>query len=205
MAATKDFVIEQGKTFSQVLRWEAPPIVYKAITAITQTAPVQITSTGHGIPGGWRVAVVSVKGMTAINAANSPPKEKDYHVATVIDANTISLNDVNAADYKAYTSGGYLQFNTPVDMTGYTARMQIKDKVGGTVLASTEAADTPKDILTVSIDNPNKTITLLVSATDTAAVTWKKGVYDLELVSSGGVVTALLTGTISVTKEVTTT
>ena len=200
MAADKDFIIEQGKTFSQVLRWEAPPIIYKAITAITQTAPARLTVTAHGIPNGWRVAVVSVKGMTQINAPNSPPKDKDYVQATVVDANTVELNTVNAADYKAYSSGGYLQLNTPVDLAGYTARMSVKDKVGGTELLrlDTVAGD-------IVIDNVAKTITLTVSAVDTAAITWKKGVYDLELISSGGVVTALLSGTVVLAKEVTTT
>lgn len=207
MAATKDFVIEQGKTFSQVIRWEAPPVAYKLITAITQTAPARITAAAHGIPSGWRVAVVSVKGMTQINAEASPPKDKDYHVATIIDVNTVELNDVNAADFKPYVSGGYLQYNTPVDLAGFTARIKIKDKVGGTVLASTEAGDTPLNIITATVSNTDKTITLTISATLTAALSWVKGVYDLELVSPDAtpVVTALLTGKITVSKEVTTT
>ncbi|MBK7842063.1 MAG: hypothetical protein IPJ49_31200 [Candidatus Obscuribacter sp.] len=41
------------------------------------------------------------------------------------------------------------------------------------------------------VDDATKTITLTISATDTAALTAKKGVADLELVSSGGVVTKL--------------
>lgn len=204
MAANKDFVVEQGKTWSQVLRWEAPPIVYKPITAITQTAPVRITSASHGIPAGWRVAVVSVKGMTQLNAQNTPPKDKDYHSATVVDVNTIELNDVNAADFKAYASGGYLQLNTPVDLGGYTARMKIKDKIGGTVLLAFVSGTPGVGEGAVTLDNVAKTITLTLSATLSAALTWKKGVYDLELVSSGGVVTALLSGTVTVTKEVTT-
>jgi hypothetical protein len=203
MGAIKDFTILQGKTFEHVLRWEALPFVYKAITAITQTLPCRITATAHGMLDGWRVAVVSVKGMTQINAENSPPKAKDFHRATVIDANTVELNDVNSADYKPYTSGGYLQFYTPVDLTGYTARMKIKDRVGGTVLASSEVADTPLDTITITLDDVEATITITISATDTAALTWTKGVYDLELVSSGGVVTQLLSGKIAVEKEVT--
>lgn len=203
MAATKDFVIEQGKTFQHVLRWEAPPYIYKPISGITQAAPAVVTAATHGVPNGWRVAIVSVKGMTAINAVNDPPKTSEYKRATVLTANTIELNDVNSADYKPYTSGGYVQYLTPVDMGGFTARMQIKDKVGGVVLASTEVGDTPLDTITITIDNVAKTISLLISAADTAALTWTKGVYELEMIN-GGVVTALLTGKITVTKEVTT-
>jgi hypothetical protein len=200
MAAAKDLIIEQGKTFSQVLRWEAPPIIYAPITGITQTAPVRITAPLHDCPPGWRVAVVSVKGMSQINAQNSPPKAADYHSATVIDPNTVELNDVNAADFKAYASGGYLQFNTPVDLTGYSARMSIKDKVGGTELLALNTTNGR-----ITLDNTVHSITLTLAAGDTAALTWKKVVYDLELVSPGGVVTALLAGAVSVSKEVTTT
>ena len=78
MAVSKDLTIQQGKTFTLVLRWETEPIVYKAITAIAQTAPVRITAAGHGLVDGWRAAVVSVKGMAEINAENTPPRGDDY-------------------------------------------------------------------------------------------------------------------------------
>lgn len=199
MAASKDFTILQGKTFSTVLRWESAPIIYKPITAATQTAPVSLTVTGHAIPPGWRAAVVDVKGMTELNAASNEVKDKDYHAVTVVDANTIQFNDINAAGFKAYTSGGYVQYNTPVDMASFTARLKVKDKVGGTELLSltTENAG-------IVIDNAAKTITLVITATATAALTWTKGVYDLEMVSPGGTVTQLMYGKFAVSKEVTT-
>lgn len=196
MADTKDLSLVQGKTFSLALRWETEPILYRTITAIQQSAPARLTVTGHGFPDGWRCAVTNVKGMTDINAEANSLRDKDYNPITVIDANTVEINAINAAGFKAYTSGGVLQGNTPVDLTGYTARMDIKDKIGGTVLYSV----TPDIVLNTTLH----TITLTISATDTAAFTWKKGVYDLELVSASGVVTALLTGAAYVTKEVTT-
>lgn len=199
MGATKNLTFYQGKTFSLALRWETGPINYKAITAITQTAPARVTAPSHGIPDGWRVAIVSVKGMTQINAENAPPRPKDHHKATVVDSNTIEFNDINAAEFKAYQSGGYLQFNTPVSMVGMTARMSVKDKAGGTQLLS---LTTEND--RIVIDDAAKTITLNLSAADTALITWKRGVYDLELVSADGEVTGLLSGEVTVTQEVTT-
>ena len=199
MAATKDFVVEQGKTFQHILRWEAPPYIYKAITGVTQAGPVRITAVGHGVPEGWRVAVVSVKGMTEINAENDPPKTSEFKRATVVDTDHIELNEVNSSGFKAYVSGGYVQFLTPVDMTGFTARMSIKDKVGGTELLSLTTENGG-----ITIDAAAHTISLFISASATAALSWTKGVYDLEMVSSGGIVTGLLVGKISVMKEVTT-
>jgi len=195
----KDIVILQGKNFELPVKWEREPIIYKDITGITQTAPAVVTCPGHGIPDGWRVAVVSVKGMTQINAADTPPKDSQYVVAKVLTTDTVELNTVNAAGYKAYTSGGYLQFNTPTDLTGYTARMSIKDKVGGTELLSLTSSNAR-----ILLDNATKTVKIDLSAADTTAITWAKGVYDLELVSAGGIVTALLYGAVTVTKEVTT-
>lgn len=198
MAATKDFSIGQGKTFNPVLRWGAPPYIYKPITGITQAAPAVVTAASHGVPDGWRVAVVSVKGMTQINAENNPPKSGDYVIATPLNSNTVELNEVNASEYKPYVSGGYLQFLTPVDMTGFTARMSIKDRVGGTEYVSLTTENGG-----IVIDNTNKKISLLISATDTSEFTWTRGVYELEMVSAGGIVTLLLEGKITVSKEVT--
>ena len=198
--AASDLIIQQGKTFDKALRWESTPIVYKPITGIAKQAPASITCATHGVPDGWRVAIVSVKGMTQINSQSNPPKEKDYTRATVVDTNTIELNTVNAADYKAYTSGGYVQYNTPTDMASYTARMSIKDKIGGTELLPLTTVNGR-----ILLDNAAKTITLTISAADTAAIIWRKGVYDLEMVSPSDVVTKLLSGSVTVEQEVTTT
>lgn len=203
MAISQDLEILQGKTFSQVIRWEADTVSYKPITAITQAAPAAVTSTAHGLVSGWRVAVVSVKGMTQINA-DDPPKESDLVEISVQDVNTVQLKGVNSSGYKAYTSGGYLRLNDPVDLSNCTVRMKIKTKAGGTLLASTEVGDAPLNIITATVNNTSKTITIGISATNTAALTWKKGVYDIEADISG-TVTLLASGAITVTPEITTT
>lgn len=168
-----DFVMKKGDTFIRVWRWSASTFTYKAITAITKGAPVRITCVGHVIPNGHKVAVESVKGMTQINAASTPPKDKEYHLATVIDANTVDLNDVNSSNYSNYTSGGFLRYHTPIVLTGFSARGKIKDKEGGTVLLDITSL--------LVIDTAAKTITLTIPAATAAAATWKKGVYDIEL------------------------
>lgn len=203
MATRQDLIVSQGKTFNRVVRWESLPFVYKAITGITQAAPAVVTAPTHGVPSGWRVAIVSVQGMDEINAS-TPPKDREFIRATALTADTLELNSVNSAEYTAYASGGYVQYYTPVDLAGFTARMQIKDKIGGTVLASTDIDDAPNNVISVSLDNSTKTITVAIPATSTAAFTWKTGVYDLEMISGTGVVTALLSGKVTVTPEVTT-
>lgn len=205
MAVQKDLTIKQGKTFSLVLRWETEPIIRKAITGISfASGAPRLTVVGHGLVDGWRCAPYGIKGPRQLNAESNPPRADDYHAATVADADTIEFNDITPCDeqgneWPAYVSGGFIQYNTPVDLAGYTARMAIKDKIGGTVLHSltTETGG-------IALDNTAKTITLTIAATDTDDFAWTRGVYELEMVSATGVVTALISGKVTVTKEVTT-
>lgn len=191
MSATKDLTIRKGATFAQTLRWEAPPIVWKPITAISLAAPVRLTVPAHGCPPNWRVNVSCNKSMREIDGAKG--------VATVIDADTIEINTINASGFRPYKGDGYLSFNTPVDMTAMTARMSIKDKVGGTELLR---LDTTNGGLT--IDPDVCAITMTISAEQTELMAWKRGVYDLEIVDSLGAVHMLLSGKATVTPEVTT-
>lgn len=191
MSATKDLAIRKGATFAQTLRWEAPPIVWKPITAISLTAPVRLTVPAHGCPPNWRVNVSCNKSMREMDGVKG--------VATVIDADTIEINTINASGFNPYKGDGYLSYNTPVDMTAMTARMSIKDKVGGTELLRLSTLDG-----TIVLDEATCTITITLPALVTAALTWKGGVYDLELEAIDGTVTCLLAGKVKVTDEVTT-
>lgn len=191
--------IYKGSTFSKVLRWESGTVVYVAIQGITKAPPPVITATAHGVPDGWRVAITGVLGMTQINAANNPPKNSQYRKSRLLTANTIDLPSIDASSYSTYTSGGILRYNYPVDLAGYTARMHVRGSAG----ASTTLLELTTENSRIELNNTLKTITLTILATVTAAITWTAGVYDLELVSAGGVVTRLVEGAVSVSEEVT--
>jgi hypothetical protein len=193
-APTKlNFKIYQGSTFSEVLRWESSTIKYAAITGITQAAPCVISAIGHGMPAGWRFHITNVAGMTDLNSADN------YQIASVVATDSITMNAVNSLGYKAYTTGGVVVYNTPVDLTGYTARMQIRAKITDTLPIDEYTTVNGK----IQIDTVGKSIILLVDATTTAAYTFSSGVYNLEMISPTGVVTQLTSGTISLIKEVT--
>ena len=66
--------IKRGERFSRSLRIETLPYVYVPITAVTQSAPVRITAPGHGLLDGQRAAIVSVRGMSELNARSMPPR-----------------------------------------------------------------------------------------------------------------------------------
>lgn len=189
-----NFKIYQGSTFSEVLRWESSKKIYKAITGITKAAPAIVTATAHGVPDGWRVKITNVGGMTEINST------EDYKIATYLTDNTIELNAINSLGYKAYTSDGVIEYNEPLDLTGYTARMQIREKLDSTTFIKELTTDVGEGI---EIDTANFKISITISATDTAAFTFSSAVYSLELVSSTGIVSPLLNGTLTLVKEVT--
>lgn len=88
---------------------------------------------------------------------------------------------------------------TPVNLTGYSARMQVRQSVASTdILLEMSTANNK-----ISIDPSSGKITLIFSAATTAAITWKRGKYDLELTSADGTVTRLIEGQITVSQEIT--
>jgi hypothetical protein len=186
-----NFEARSGETFQPVLRWGTDTLISKTITGISQAAPVVVTAAGHAIPDGWSVAVVSSKGCTGLNAVNFQPRGRDWHAATVLSSSTVQLNEVNSADLPAYTSGGFLVYSTPVDLSAITAAvMTIRDVPGTGTVLKTLAIGTG-----ITLDNTLKTITPSFA---TAALTWTLGYYDLELTDSAGKITQLLDGTISI-------
>lgn len=85
-----------------------------------------------------------------------------------------------------------------VNTTGYTARMQLRTSYSAT--SATLELTTANS--RISLTNAG-VITLSLTATETAALAAGRYVFDLELVSAGGIVTRLLEGICTVTPEVT--
>jgi len=84
------------------------------------------------------------------------------------------------------------------NLTGYTARMKARPSItSDTVIIDASTANGK-----ITIDPLLGVIELTISATETAAMTFTTAVYDLELVS-GAVVTRLVQGTLTLSREVT--
>jgi hypothetical protein len=91
-------------------------------------------------------------------------------------------------------------FGTPIDLTGYAARMQIRATVGSPDILMQLTSDLGGGI---SIIGPTGTMSLLIGDVATAAIAWTWAVYDLEIESASGETTRLLKGEIEVSPEVT--
>jgi len=88
---------------------------------------------------------------------------------------------------------------TPRNLSGYTARLQIRPTASSdvTYVGMTTGGGG------ITITAGTGTINLLLSATATAALTFTQAVYDLEAESSSGVVTRLMQGRVTLSREVT--
>ena len=111
----------------------------------------------------------------------------------------------------AYTDSN----NDKIDLTDHRGRMQIRDKFPGinnannstliiTLSSSLESDGTGLNFSGSNGINPptSGTIGVFIDAERTAAFDFSKAIYDLEIVS-GSIVTRLLEGNVTLTKEVT--
>lgn len=190
-----NYKIYQGSTFTEAYRWESETKVYVPISAISKAAPCVITtSQNHSLPVGWRFRVVGAGGMKEINSTG-----ENYYMASNTTTNTIEINSVNSLQYTAFTTGGVVEYNTPVDISSYSARMQIRESVDSTtVIHSATTANNQ-----IVLDNTYKTITIDIPASATQEFTFSTAVYSVELYTTNGVVVPFLAGNLTLVPEVT--
>ena len=87
---------------------------------------------------------------------------------------------------------------TPVNLTAYSAAMQVRSEAGSTLLASfsTTAGG-------IALGGTAGTITLSAAPGTTAGWTFGAGLYDLQLTDGSGDVTTLLSGIFTVNAAIT--
>lgn len=194
-----DISIKQGKTFTLTLKYGQPQFAVKAITGVTKSGQAVVTATGHGLTVDWPVWVVGVAGMDQLNHTSDELRDAcAAYYAYYVDANGLRL-DVDTTRFNAYTSGGEVLYHPPVNLTGFTARMQIRETVESTTVLHSLTTENGG----ITLGGAAGTIALTISATDTAAFTFDTAVYDLEVVSGGGVVTEIASGAVLMNNEVT--
>ena len=88
---------------------------------------------------------------------------------------------------------------TPIDLTGATAKMQVRDTKGGTKLAFTLTSPSGG----ITIDEPNGKLTIKITPTQTNKMFYPKSAYDLVLIDPSVNKTRLLEGYMTLSRSVT--
>lgn len=184
--------VYQGSTFVETIRWESSLKNYIPITNISKSAPLVVTTASHSIPANWRVKITVTNGMKELSNA------LDYITVTSTTGTTLTFNSINSISYTTYVSGGMIEYNVPIDLANTTARMQIREKASSSVIIDELTTTNGKLV----IDNTLKEITIIVSATATAAYNFTSAAYNLEIVQ-GSTVIPLLFGNVILEREIT--
>ena len=87
-----------------------------------------------------------------------------------------------------------------INLTAYTGAMQIRESAESTATLASSTGTSPT--ITLTMGGTEGTITVSISATNTAALNFDQAVYDLEI-TTGTTVTRLLAGNVTLSKEVT--
>ena len=192
--AKLNYKIYQGSTFQETYRWESETKVYAPISAIAKSAPCVITTAQpHQLPVGWRFKVAG-GGMKELY-----PTSDTYHIATTTTSTSVTVNQVNSLAYTAYTSGGVIEYNQPVDLANYSARMQIRE----TVDSPTVIYEATSAMGQIALNNTSKTITITILGNVTQTFNFSTAVYSVELFDSANNVLSFLVGNLTLVPEVT--
>lgn len=191
-----NYKIYQGATFQETFRWESETKVYVPIQAIAKSAPCVITTTEpHNLPTGWRFRVVGAGGMKEINSV----ADDAYYLSTATPTTTtVEINQINSLGYNAYTSGGVIEYNQPVPLTGLQARMQIRETVDSSTIIHEATTQNSQIVL----DQTNKTIQITLLANVTQTFNFPTAVYSLELYNGNNVI-PFIYGNLTLVQEVT--
>jgi hypothetical protein len=86
-----------------------------------------------------------------------------------------------------------------INLTGASAKLQVRDTKGGTKLAFTLTSPSGG----ITIDAPNGKLTIRMTPTQTNKLFYPKSSYDLMLTDSNSIKTKLLEGFLSLSRSVT--
>jgi hypothetical protein len=185
--------IRQGATFDKKINWYGGGKMVREIENVAEGCPTRITVTAHGLPAGADTPIY-IQDVLGTRDLNTDGKEV---LATYVDADTFDVGIGTRGD--SYQTGtGCMHYFIPKALTGWVARMDIRDSIDDTI--TLVSLTSPTDLV---IDLSTAEIQILISAAVTAALDFDEGVYDLELEDATGNVTRLIEGDVAFVKEVT--
>jgi hypothetical protein len=180
MADNYNTIIDQGADWFRNFLYTQPATITNVVgngTTVTYTAE-------NGFSAGQTVYIEGIM-------------PSQYNLGNVTIASRTSTQfTVTSSVTGLYIQGG--DALSAVDITGYSARMQLRSLPNDTVavLTLTETSG-------ITIDGPSGTLAVRATAAQTTAIIAGPYYYDLEITSPTGVKTRLVQGELNVNAEVT--
>ena len=179
----------RGATYRDTRRLMQPPKEYRDIQAIDADAPLRLTVPAHGLASDWLAWVIGTTGLPDLN--REPPRQLPHRVE-IIDADTLEINSLSGVGFKPAAGAGQLVYQPPVDLTGATAKLLIREaeEDGATLLELTTGAG-------ITHSAPG-TLVVEITAAVSAAIAWTSGWYHLEITFPDGTVSRFFKGPVTV-------
>ncbi|MDX0622893.1 hypothetical protein GOD54_23625 [Sinorhizobium medicae] len=165
---TQPLILTRGATFRQTFFLQQTKLAYEAITG-GRSFPLEITVPAHGLLDGWPIWIEGLKGIPELNR----PYGGAPIFAEVIDEDTLRFGSVSGVD-RPRPNGGSIVYNLPVDLTGATISVELLD-----------TAEPDETLIVPSIVGPGE-VQLLMSASNSATITWGRAKFALWLTMSNG-------------------
>lgn len=148
------------------------PWTYRTITALPKLAPVRLTVPGHGLTAPWPVAVVGATGLRGLNSTAPDPERpmrlEPWRMATVVDADTLEINDLYLLNKGTYEPGtGELIYAPPADLAGKTITARLVSDRGEVVDLAAAATGDPG---VLEVTAPVSALTAITGTTGTLTV-----------------------------------
>ncbi len=175
--------IRLGASVDIPIRVETNSLTFAPIASIAKSAPVRVVTTSqHGVPDGWRAAIVDAKGMTELNS--DKVSDSDLMKVTVVDATTLDLDGISSLSFRTHTANtGAVAFYAPKDLSAYTsANMDVKKQVGAEAVANFNTIDG-----TLEIDALASAVWVRLDSSDLSALSAEDYVFDIELTRPDGI------------------
>jgi hypothetical protein len=131
--------------------------------------------------------------MTVLNSKDTGVELADY-----VDDDHFNL-PVSTVAQEWCVGSGEMTWYLPTDITGYTARCQIRKRWH----SSTFEAELTTENGGITLTTEDAGIELYIDAATSAAFTFDKAVFDVEMISAGGDIVRVVQGVIEVSREVT--
>ena len=185
----------QGATFSYTFHWYAGGKFMAPIEEIIVGYPTIIKVTAHGLPTNSDTPVIlsGIVGCEILNSEDLGIEEMAY-----VDADHFSVPQSTVNKVWSPVTGE-ITYHKPSVITGYTARMQIREKWHS--VAFIHELTTENGGITLTVEDAS--IELAITPVITAGFTFSNAVYDIEMIAPGGEITRIIEGTIMNHKEVT--